>query len=53
MKDLYIVQKHIMAESVEDALKAEKKYKVSQVFVDSDWLKHKIEKVIDTKIYNK
>ena len=50
-KNLYIIQKHIMAESVEDALIKEKKFKVSEVFINGDWMKEKIAKIIDKKIY--
>ena len=51
-KDLYIIQKHIMAESVEDALKRESKFKVNEIFIDSEWRKNKIEKLIDKKFFN-
>ena len=51
MKDLYIVRKFLMANSVEDALKKERKTKISEVYIDSDWTKHKIEKLVNKKIY--
>ncbi len=50
MKDLYIVQKYIMAESAEEAIKKDKKHKVNEVFIDGDWKKNKIEKIIDKEI---
>lgn len=53
MKDLYVVQKYIRASSVEEALAKEKETKVNEVWIDSDWKKHKNEKLIDKEIYNK
>ena len=53
MKDLYIINKHIMAESVEEALSKEPKTKVKEIWIDNDWKKHKNEKLIDKEIYNK
>lgn len=52
-KDLYVINKFIMADSAEEALKKEKKAKVSEIFVDSEWRKHKIEKLIDKAFYKK
>ena len=53
MKDLYVVTKFTMASSVEEALKKEKKTKVSEVWIDGDWKKHKNEKLIDKRIYKR
>lgn len=39
MKKLFVVQKYVMAESVEEALKLEKKIKPTDVFLDVDFKK--------------
>ena len=53
MKDLYIIRKFVYANSAEEAYKKDKKTKVSEVYIDNEFLKHKIEKLIDKKIYSK
>lgn len=53
MKDLYIIRKFVYASSAEEAYKKDKKTKVHEVYIDNDFLKHKIEKEIDKKLYNK
>lgn len=45
-KDLYVINKFVMADSVEEALAKEKDAKITEVFIEGDWRKHKIEKVI-------
>lgn len=47
MSDLYVIKKYVVAESAEDAIKKEKKYPVSDVWLDEDW---KIEKIKNTDI---
>lgn len=39
---LYIVQKNIMAFSIIDALKKEKKVLPSDIFIDNDWKKNNL-----------
>lgn len=35
----FVVRKYILAKTVEEALKKEKKFPADDVFVDSDWIK--------------
>lgn len=46
-KDLYVINKFVMANSVEEALEKEKEAKITEVFIEGDWRKHKIERVIN------
>lgn len=52
MKDLYIIRKFVYASNAEEAYKKDKKTKVSEVYIDSDWLKSKTENIINKKIFN-
>lgn len=44
MKKLFILRKYIYAESVEEALKIEKKVKPDEIFLDGDWKEYNINK---------
>lgn len=46
-KDLYVINKFVMANSVQEALEKEKDAEITEVFIEGDWRKHKIEKVIN------
>lgn len=39
MKKLFIVQKYVMAETLEEALQIEKKIKPNDIFLDADFKK--------------
>jgi hypothetical protein len=39
MKKIFIIQKLVMAETIQEAIKIEKKYPPTSVFIDDDWKK--------------
>lgn len=41
-KKLYVVVKYIMAESIQDAFKHEKKISPDDIYVDPDWKKNNL-----------
>lgn len=48
-KDLFIIRKFIFATSAEDAIKQESKYKVHDVFLEENFYRTKMDRLIDGK----
>lgn len=48
-KDLYVINKQIMAHNAEEALAKEKDANITEVFIDAEWRKHKIDKIISKR----
>lgn len=44
MKKLYIVQKYVLANSIEQAIKKEKEIKPDDVYLDNNWRQNQTEK---------
>lgn len=51
MKDLYIIRKFVRASNAKEALDKDKTAEVNEVYIDNDWLKCKVEKLVDKEIY--